>query len=192
MDLDSNRKLIAAALAAVGSGDTNALQTVYRLTATKLFAVCLRILGDRSEAEDVLQEIYMTVWSKAAAFDPALSSPMTSSCSISAWPRNKRRMADRDRAQPCHRPIAPGSCAAIRSQTCGGGVTSGSSAVQGASRSCHAATRVAKARSRATRCSAAVRSVPASTPSAYSAASSSFGESSSWLSAHSAQDVGRA
>ena len=51
MDLDNNRKLIAAALAAVGSGDPNALQTVYRLTATKLFAVCLRILGEHSEAE---------------------------------------------------------------------------------------------------------------------------------------------
>ena len=77
MDLDNNRKLIAAALAAVGSGDRRALQTVYRLTATKLFAVCLRILGERSEAEDVLQEVYMTVWRKAAAFDPTLSSPMT-------------------------------------------------------------------------------------------------------------------
>jgi len=77
MNLDTNRKLIAAALAAAGGGDRNALQTVYRLTATKLFAVCLRILGERSEAEDVLQEVYMTVWRKAAIFDPALSSPMT-------------------------------------------------------------------------------------------------------------------
>jgi len=77
MDLDSNRRLVATALAAAGAGDRNALQTVYRLTATKLFAVCLRILGERSEAEDVLQEVYMTVWRKAAIFDPALSSPMT-------------------------------------------------------------------------------------------------------------------
>jgi len=77
MDLDKNRKLIAAALAAVGSGDHSALQTVYRLTAAKLFAVCLRILGERGDAEDVLQEVYMTVWRKAAIFDPALSSPMT-------------------------------------------------------------------------------------------------------------------
>src|SRR5215470_2814714 len=77
MDLDNNRKLIITALDAVGSGDRRALQTVYRLTATKLFAVCLRILGERSEAEDVLQEVYMTVWRKAGTFDPALSSPMT-------------------------------------------------------------------------------------------------------------------
>src|SRR5215469_6876683 len=77
MDFDSNRKLIAAALAAAGRGDRKALQTVYRLTAAKLFAVCVRILGERAEAEDVLQEVYMTVWRKAGTFDPALSSPMT-------------------------------------------------------------------------------------------------------------------
>src|SRR6516165_2198520 len=77
MDLDRNRKLITAALAAAGRGDRDALQTVYRLTAAKLFAVCMRILGERSEAEDALQEVYMTVWRKAAAFDPALSNPMT-------------------------------------------------------------------------------------------------------------------
>ena len=51
MDLDRNRKLITAALAAAGRGDRDALQTVYRLTAAKLFAVCMRILGERSEAE---------------------------------------------------------------------------------------------------------------------------------------------
>jgi len=77
MDFDSNRKLIAAALTAAGCGERNALQTIYRLTAAKLFAVCMRILGERGEAEDVLQEVYMTVWRKAGTFDPALSSPMT-------------------------------------------------------------------------------------------------------------------
>src|SRR5215813_9964859 len=77
MDFDSNRKLITAALASAGCGDRKALQTVYRLTAAKLFAVCMRILGERGEAEDVLQEVYMTVWRKAGTFDPALSSPMT-------------------------------------------------------------------------------------------------------------------
>src|SRR5262249_52336896 len=77
MDFDSNRKLIAAALTAAGCGERNALQTIYRLTAAKLFAVCMRILGERGEAEDVLQEVYMTVWRKAGTFDPTLSSPMT-------------------------------------------------------------------------------------------------------------------
>jgi RNA polymerase sigma-70 factor (ECF subfamily) len=61
----------------VASGDRAALQTTYRLTSTKLFGVCLRILHERAEAEDVLQEIYLTVWQKAAGFDPARASPMT-------------------------------------------------------------------------------------------------------------------
>ena len=77
MDLDANRNLIAAALARIPSGDRAALQTVYRLTSAKLFGVALRILGERSEAEDVLQEVYVTVWRKAADFDADRASPMT-------------------------------------------------------------------------------------------------------------------
>ena len=77
MDLDGNRALIAAALARIPADDCAALQTVYRLTSAKLFGVVLRILGERSEAEDVLQEVYVTVWRKAADFDAARASPMT-------------------------------------------------------------------------------------------------------------------
>src|ERR1700744_6607187 len=77
MDLDANRSLIVAALARMAGGDRAALQTVYRLTSAKLFGVILRILGERSEAEDVLQDIYLTVWQKASAFDAARASPMS-------------------------------------------------------------------------------------------------------------------
>jgi RNA polymerase sigma-70 factor, ECF subfamily len=77
MDLDANRNLIAAALGRIPGGDRGALQTVYRLTSAKLFGVALRILGERSEAEDVLQEVYVTVWRKAADFDASRASPMT-------------------------------------------------------------------------------------------------------------------
>jgi RNA polymerase sigma-70 factor (ECF subfamily) len=44
---------------------------VYEDTSAKLFGVCLRILNDKSEAEDVLQDVYVTAWRKAAGFDPA-------------------------------------------------------------------------------------------------------------------------
>lgn len=77
MDLDANRTLIVAALGRIPDGDRAALQTLYRLTSAKLFGVCLRILNDRSEAEDVLQEVYLTVWNKAAAFDETRASPIT-------------------------------------------------------------------------------------------------------------------
>jgi RNA polymerase sigma-70 factor (ECF subfamily) len=77
MDLDTNRSQIAAALARIPQGDRAAMQTVYRLTSAKLFGVCLRILGERTEAEDVLQEVYLTVWRKAATFNAGRASPMT-------------------------------------------------------------------------------------------------------------------
>jgi RNA polymerase sigma-70 factor (ECF subfamily) len=77
LDLDANRTLLVAALARIPAGDRAALQTVYRLTSAKLFGLALRILGERSEAEDVLQEVYLTVWRKAADFDAARASPMT-------------------------------------------------------------------------------------------------------------------
>ena len=69
MDADQNRQALVANLQRVASGDRAALKDVYDATSAKLFGVCLRILGNRSEAEDVLQEVYITVWSKADRFD---------------------------------------------------------------------------------------------------------------------------
>jgi RNA polymerase sigma factor (sigma-70 family) len=66
-----------AAMRRVARGDRAALQTTYRLTSAKLFGVCLRILHERAEAEDVLQEVYLTVWQRAAGFDASRGSPMT-------------------------------------------------------------------------------------------------------------------
>ena len=102
MDLDANRSLIAAALGRIPAGDRTALQTVYRLTSAKLFGVCLRILGERGEAEDVLQEVYVTVWRKAADFDASRASPMTWLIAIA-----RNRSIDRLRASRQSRNMEP-------------------------------------------------------------------------------------
>jgi RNA polymerase sigma factor (sigma-70 family) len=107
MDLDANRSLIVAALARIPSGDRAALQTVYRLTSAKLFGVCLRILGERSEAEDVLQEVYVTVWRKAADFNAARASPLTWLIAIA-----RNRAIDRLRATRQSRRMDPIDAAA--------------------------------------------------------------------------------
>ncbi len=77
MDAKARRLQLAAALRRVAGGERAALRLVYDETAAKLFGVLLRILRDRSEAEDVLQEVYLTVWQKAAAFDETRASPIT-------------------------------------------------------------------------------------------------------------------
>jgi RNA polymerase sigma-70 factor (ECF subfamily) len=98
MDLDTNRSLVAAALARIPGGDRAALQTVYRLTSAKLFGVALRILGERSEAEDVLQEVFVTIWRKAGDFDGSRASPMTWLIAIA-----RNRAIDRLRASKTSR-----------------------------------------------------------------------------------------
>jgi len=77
MDADQRRRQLSAALRRVAGGDRAALRLVYDETSAKLFGVCLRILNDRSEAEDVLQDVYLNVWRKAASFDENRASPIT-------------------------------------------------------------------------------------------------------------------
>lgn len=58
--------------------DKSAFAELYHRTSSKLFGVCFRILNDRSEAEDVLQEIYIKIWNKADQF-------ATGRASVIAW-----------------------------------------------------------------------------------------------------------
>ena len=71
------RERLARALQRVAGGDRAALAEVYSATSAKLFGICLRILPDRQEAEDALQEAYLTVWRNAGRFDAARASPIT-------------------------------------------------------------------------------------------------------------------
>ena len=102
MDADATRRQLAAALVRVAGGDRAALRVVYQDTSAKLFGVCLRILNDRSEAEDVLQEVYVTVWRKAAAFDPGRASPITWMVAIA-----RNRAIDRLRSSAVSRRSEP-------------------------------------------------------------------------------------
>ena len=77
IEQDAACKQLVAALARIAGGDRAALRQVYRDTSAKLFAVCMRILHDEAEAEDVLQDVYITVWRRAGTFDPARASPIT-------------------------------------------------------------------------------------------------------------------
>ena len=53
----------------VARGDESALATVYQRYGAILFGLLVRILNDRAEAEDVLQEVFVQVWQRAANFD---------------------------------------------------------------------------------------------------------------------------
>jgi len=78
----------------IAAGDRAALRQLYAATSAKLFGVCLRILSDRDESEDVLQEVYLTIWRRADRFEAGRASVMTW---ISTIARN--RAIDRLRAR---------------------------------------------------------------------------------------------
>ena len=83
---DEARERLKAAMARLANGDKKALEDIYRATSTKLFGICYRILGDRKEAEDALQDVYVNLWQRADRYDPARASPISW---LSTFARNR-------------------------------------------------------------------------------------------------------
>lgn len=71
------REHIMRWLILAAQGDQQAFAELYRATSPMLFGICVRMIRDRSEAEDVLQETYTTIWRRASSFDPAQGSALT-------------------------------------------------------------------------------------------------------------------
>ena len=71
------RERLKAAMVRLAGGDRSALEEVYRRTSEKLFGICLRILKDEKEAEDALQDVYITLWRRADRYDPERASPIS-------------------------------------------------------------------------------------------------------------------
>jgi RNA polymerase sigma-70 factor (ECF subfamily) len=66
----------AALLARIAGGDQEAFAALYDRLAGLLTATARRILGDGAEAEDIVHDAFLTIWEKAAAFDPSRGSPL--------------------------------------------------------------------------------------------------------------------
>ena|ERR1035441_1884985 len=92
-----NANSLETLLAQVVMGNRPAFDALYRSTASRLFGICLRVLTQRAEAEDALQDVYTAVWRKAAQFDPAKASAISWLAMIA---RNKA--IDRLRSMPVH------------------------------------------------------------------------------------------
>ncbi|MFK4874307.1 sigma-70 family RNA polymerase sigma factor [Novosphingobium sp. ZW T3_23] len=72
-----DRAHLVSAIHQAADGDAAGLRRVYDLTSAKLFGICLRICADREAAEDVLQDVYVKVWRRAASFDDTRASPVS-------------------------------------------------------------------------------------------------------------------
>ena len=60
-----DRDEVSQLLARVALRDARAFESVYRLTASRLMAVAQRVTQDRAMAEDVLQEVFVSIWNRS-------------------------------------------------------------------------------------------------------------------------------
>jgi RNA polymerase sigma-70 factor (ECF subfamily) len=69
-------------LAGCAAGSRPELERLYRATAPRLLGRLVVLLGDRAQAEDALQEVYIKVWERARHFDATRSRPLAWMLSI--------------------------------------------------------------------------------------------------------------
>ena len=77
MDDQEDTSRLIDLLVATGKQDRQAFEQLYRLTSAKLFGICKRMLLERSDAEDALQDVYLTIWGKAEQYDAQRGNPAT-------------------------------------------------------------------------------------------------------------------
>jgi len=68
---------VADLIARCALRDRAAFRLLYERTSAKLFGVVLRILRDRAEAEDAIQDIYVKIWQRADRFVAGQTSPIS-------------------------------------------------------------------------------------------------------------------
>ena len=75
--MESAAAEISGLIARIALRDRAAFADLYGRTSAKLFGVCLRILKDRSEAEEALQEVFVKVWQRADRYVQSVFSPIS-------------------------------------------------------------------------------------------------------------------
>ncbi|WP_322411626.1 ECF RNA polymerase sigma factor SigK [Microbacterium invictum] len=54
----------------VAQGDREAFTRLYDMLSSRVFGLILRVLVDRSQSEEVLQEVFLEIWQSASRFAP--------------------------------------------------------------------------------------------------------------------------
>ena len=77
MSLPDSTASDARLLREIADGSFEAFGAFYDLYCTALYSIAFHVLKDPCEAEEVLQEVFLTLWQKAHAFDESLGKPVS-------------------------------------------------------------------------------------------------------------------
>lgn len=64
-------------IAKIADGDRAAFEEFFDKYAGIIHATALKVLNDKRDAEDVVQEVFVMIWQKAGMYDPARGKPLT-------------------------------------------------------------------------------------------------------------------
>jgi len=73
---DGDDNALAALIGKAGEGDTSALGALYDRTGSLLFGLVLRMVPERTAAEELLLDIYARIWKESAGYDPERFKPL--------------------------------------------------------------------------------------------------------------------
>ncbi|MGA6828349.1 sigma-70 family RNA polymerase sigma factor [Nitrospira sp. NS4] len=65
-----------ALLARVVKGDVQAFSQLYDQSSTLLYTMALRMLGNKDDANELLQDVYLEVWRKVSRYDVGRGTPL--------------------------------------------------------------------------------------------------------------------
>ena len=82
MNAESPDTQLIALIDRVALADESALKELYEMTSSKLYGVAVRVVTNKSWAEDVLQEAFINIWRIAGDYKASLSPPMAWMCLI--------------------------------------------------------------------------------------------------------------
>lgn len=98
MPNDTHNIELLQILLAMAEGEKTAMHRLYVRTSSELYSLCFSFIQNREASEDVLHEVYLKAWNRAASYDQTKGTPMAWLTRIARnsaidWIRTQKRRA---------------------------------------------------------------------------------------------------